>query len=117
MAETRVGMRVLIGSLLGLVAGAAMAMAALAGVGFGGDRPYLLGAATGALTALTYAAATRGRAPEAAVKAVGAGVIGVGAIWIVRHWAPGRIAAMPVATLCLVGVALGVLIAADRRAR
>ena len=110
-------MRVLIGALLGLVAGAAMAMAAIAVVGFGGDRPYLLGAATGAVTAILCAAAMRGRAAEAAVKAVGAAVIGVGAIWVLQHWGPGRVGTMPAAALCIVGVALGALIAADRRAR
>ena len=94
-----------------------MGVAALALVGFTGDRAYALGAATGVVTTLLCAASTRGGAAEATVKAVGAAVLGVGAMWILRHWVPGRAGTLPLPSLCVVGAALGAMLAADRRAR
>ena len=111
------GKRVLVGVLLGLVAGATMGGAALFGIGFAGARAYGLGAATGVLAALLCALSTGGAAAEAAVKAGGAAVLGVGAMWILRHWVPGRAGTLPLAALCIVGAALGAMLAADRRAR
>jgi hypothetical protein len=122
--------RLIVGALIGLVLGAAMAAALIKGLGvvaFGAVLAYVFAAVVGVLTGLfagkpIWAA---GGQIEAGLKAFAGALLAAGAMFVIRQWVhvsvdlssfgagAGELGALPAASLPLIAAVLGAVFGTD----